>query len=259
MPPQMSNLLRHPLVILVLSYCVMAASAQLGLFFRRNQQQLEDADYHDRGVVLGATLTLLGLLIGFTFSMAISRYDQRKNCEEQEANAIGTEYLRSELLPQQDAPGLRTKLKAYLDQRIHFFRSRDDRELQEINAYTAKLQSELWSAVLPKPAAQPTTITGLIVSGMNDVLNAQSDTQAAWWNRIPVGAWLLLEVVGVFSNFLLGYNLRSLRAGTVRLLLLPLVVSIAFFLIAEIDSPRRGVIQVTPQNLISLSDSLQNH
>ena len=67
MPPQMSNLLRHPLVILVLSYCVMALSAQIGLFFRRNQQRLEDADYHDRGVILGATLTLLGLLIGFTF------------------------------------------------------------------------------------------------------------------------------------------------------------------------------------------------
>jgi hypothetical protein len=256
MPPQMSTLLRHPLVILVLSYCVMAGSAQLGLFFRRNQQQLEDADYHDRGVVLGATLTLLGLLIGFTFSMAISRYDQRKNCEEQEANAIGTEYLRSDMLSQQDAPGLRIKLMEYLDQRIYFYRSRDEQELQKINAYTAKLQSELWSAVLPKAVTQPTTITGLIVSGMNDVLNAQSYTQAAWWNRIPVGAWLLLAAVAVFSNFLAGYNLRSMRAANVRLLLLPLVVSIAFFLIAEIDSPRRGVIQVTPQNLLSLAHSL---
>jgi hypothetical protein len=73
MPPQMSNLLRHPLVILVLSYCVMALSAQIGLFFRRNQQRLEDADYHDRGVILGATLTLLGPLTGFTFSMAIQQ------------------------------------------------------------------------------------------------------------------------------------------------------------------------------------------
>ena len=115
----------------------------------------------------------------------------------------------------------------------------------------------MWSAVLPKAAVQPTTINGLIVSGMNDVLNVQSDTQAAWWNRIPVGAWLLLLVVAVFSNFLAGYNLRSLRAANARLLLLPLVLSIAFFLIAEIDSPRRGVIQVTPQNLINLSESLR--
>jgi len=237
----------------------MAGSAQLGLFFRRNQQQLEDADYHDRGVVLGATLTLLGLLIGFTFSMAISRYDQRKNCEEQEANAIGTEYLRSDLLSQQEAPNMRAKLKEYLDQRIHFYRNRDERELQEINAHTAKLQSELWSAVLAKAAAQPTAISGLLVSGMNDLLNAQSYTQAAWWNRIPVGAWLLLALVAIFSNFLAGYNLRSLRAANLRLLMLPLVVSIAFFLIAEIDSPRRGLIQVSPQNLISLAESLQNH
>jgi hypothetical protein len=237
----------------------MALAAQIGLFFRRNQQRLEDADYHDRGVILGATLTLLGLLIGFTFSMAVSRYDQRKNCEEQEANAIGTEYLRADLLPQQDAPTLRLKLKEYLDQRIHFYRSRDERELEATSAHTAKLQSEMWNDVLAKAAAQPTAISALIVSGMNDVLNAQSYTQAAWWNRIPVGAWLLLAVVAVFSNVLMGYNLRSLRAGNVRLLLLPLVLSIAFLLIAEIDSPRRGVIQVTPQNLISLSDSMPSH
>lgn len=257
MPPQMCNLLRHPLIILVLSYCVMAFSAQTGLFFRRNQQQLEDADYHDRGVVLGASLTLLGLLIGFTFSMAISRYDQRKNCEEQEANAIGTEYLRADLLPQQDAWTLRSKLKEYLDQRINFYRRASEVELQTINASTARLQSEMWSGVLARAAVQPTAITGLVISGMNDVLNTQSYTQAAWWNRIPVGAWLLLFIVAFFSNALAGYNLRSLRAANLRLLVFPLVVSTAFFLIAEIDSPRRGVIQVTPQNLLSLSHSIR--
>jgi hypothetical protein len=117
----------------------------------------------------------------------------------------------------------------------------------------------MWTEVLAKAAAQPTAISGLVVSGMNDVLNAQSYTQAARWNRIPVGAWLLLAVVAVFSNVLMGYNLHSLRAGKVRLLALPLVLSIAFFLIAEIDSPRRGVIQVTPQNLLSLAESVQSH
>jgi len=206
---QMSNLLRHPLVILVLSYCVMALSAQAGLFFRRNQQHLEDTDYHDRGIVLGASLTLLGLLIGFTFSMAISRYDQRKNCEEQEANAIGTEYLRADLLPQQDASALRLRLKEYLGQRINFYRRASELELQTINASTLRLQSELWSGVLARAAAQPTSITSLVVSGMNDVLNAQSYTQAAWWNRIPAGAWLLLFVVAL-AGIPLGYFHRLL-------------------------------------------------
>lgn len=263
MPPQTSNLasnpLRHPLAILVLSYFVMALSAQVGLFFRKNQQHLQDADYHDRGITLGASLTLLGLLIGFTFSMAISRYDQRKNCEEQEANAIGTEYLRADLLPPQDAATLRSQLKEYLDQRIKFYRDASELELQTISTSTARLQSEMWSGVFARAAAQPTPITGLVVSGMNDVLNAQSETQAAWWNRIPVGAWLLLFMVALFSNALAGYNLRSLRAANLRLLVFPLVISIAFFLIAEIDSPHRGVIQVTPQNLLSLSNSLPSH
>ncbi len=257
MPAHISHLLRHPLVILVLTYAVMALAAQIGLSFRRNQPQLEDADYHDRGIVFGASLTLLGLLIGFTFSMAISRYDQRNNCEEQEANAIGAEYLRADLLPQQDAVTLRLKLREYLDQRINFFRRASDAELQAANAATARLQSEMWSAVLPRATTQPTAVTSLIIAGMNDVLNAHGYTQAAWWNRIPVGAWLLLFLVALFSNGLAGYNLRSLRAANLRLLVFPLIISIAFFLIAEIDSPRRGLIQVTPQNLITLSHSLQ--
>jgi hypothetical protein len=75
----------------------------------------------------------------------------------------------------------------------------------------------------------------------------------------PSERGFLLAAVAVFSNFLAGYNLRSMGAASVRLLLLPLVVSVAFFLIAEIDSPRRGVIQVTPQNLLNLADSLRNH
>ena len=130
-------------------------------------------------------------------------------------------------------------------------------ELQEINAYTAKLQSEMWSAVLPKAAVQPTTINGLIVSGMNDVLNVQSDTQAAWWNRIPVGAWLLLWWSPFFLIFWQATIFVAYAPQTSACCCCRWSLSIAFFLIAEIDSPRRGVIQVTPQNLINLSESLR--
>ncbi len=74
-----------------------------------------------------ATLTLLALLIGFSFSMAINRYDQRKIYEEDEANAreLGTEYLRTDLLPPVAATNVRTLLITYLDQRILFYETRD--------------------------------------------------------------------------------------------------------------------------------------
>src|SRR5262249_34825848 len=145
--------------------------------------------------LLGGTLTLLGLIIGFTFSMAVSRYDQRKNYEEEEANAIGTEYVRADLL--------------------------------------------------------------LAVSGMNDVLNSQGYTQAAWWNRIPIAAWVLLGLISIFCNVLVGLwcaweTVDSLHDFADH----PITLSISLFLIADIDSPRNGLIHVHPRNLESLAESL---
>jgi hypothetical protein len=97
----------------------------------------------------------------------------------------------------------------------------------------------------------------LVVSGMNDVLNSQGYTQAAWWNRIPIAAWGLMLLIAVCSNLLVGYGARNSRMERFLLLVLPLVVSISFFLIADIDSPRGGVIRTNPQNLLSLSESLR--
>lgn len=254
----MNNLIRHPIIILVVSFFTMWLSAQIGVFFRRRQGNLGEAEQLDRDVVVAATLTLLALIIGFTFSMAISRYDQRKDYEEAEANAIGTEYVRADLLSAVDAATVRVLLKNYLDQRILFYRTGNERELQKINTSTSQLQTEMWSAVRAPAAAQPTPVLALAVSGMNDVLNSQGHTQAAWWNQIPVGAWILMAAVAICSNLLVGYGARRAE-GAIRLLVLPLVLCIAFFLIADIDSPRRGVIRVSPQNLISLAESLHGH
>jgi hypothetical protein len=118
------------------------------------------------------------------------------------------------------------------------------------------LQDELWSVVQIPVAAQPNPVHGLVLSGMNDVLNSQGYTQAAWWNRTPIGVWGLMATVGIFSCLMIGYISHRATEGFVRLLILPLILSIAFFLIADVDSPRSGVIRVVPQNLVSLSQSL---
>jgi len=245
-----------PFLVFFVSLVVLALSVWIGILLR-NREVIEEDLRKDLDIILAATLTLLGLIIGFSFSMAISRYDQRKNYEEAEANAIGTEYVRADLLPGPDAARLRALLKDYLGQRILFYQNRDEHELQKINDRTAQLQTELWSAVQVPGEAHPTQVIALAVSGMNDVLNSQGYTQAAWWNRIPIAAWALMAAIAICSNVLVGYAAHSVKTGIIQMLVLPLVLSISFLLIADIDSPRRGVIRVHPQNLISLVQNLR--
>jgi hypothetical protein len=252
----MNNPLNFPLVIFVSSFVVLWASALIGISLRSRLGTLDDVTRQDFSVVRGATLTLLGLIVGFSFSLAVSRYEQRKNYEEEEANAIGTEYLRADFLPADDAMKVKNLLASYLDQRILFYQSRDADQLQQINSAIARLQDELWSTVQVPATAQPTPVIALPVTGMNDVLNSQGYTQAAWWNRIPTEAWALMVAIAIWSNLLLGYGARSPKTHRLLPFVLPFIVSISFFLIADIDSPRGGAIRVRPQNLISLSQSL---
>jgi hypothetical protein len=258
-PLAMPNIMDYPILILALSLFLLWLSMRIGIFFRDRLRISLDDSHEDLTLIISAALTLLGLLIGFSFSMAITRYDLRKNYEEAEANAIGTEYLRADLLPAAAAPRVRLLLRKYLDQRVLFYRTRGESQLRQVNADTARLQSELWAAVSLSAAAVPTTGVTLAVSGMNDVLNSQGYTQAAWWNRIPIAAWGLMVAIAICCHILVGASMHGSHNQTALLLILPLIISISFFLIAEIDSPAGGIIRVTPQNLVSLSQSLQSN
>ena len=245
-----------PLAILVVSFVVMWTAARTSASYAR-QRVLQEEVRPDFNFILSSTLTLLGLLIGFNLVTAVSRYDQRKNFEEAEANAIGTQYLRADLVPAVDGAKMRSLLASYVAQRMLFYVTRDRRELDAVNARTAKLQSELWSSVVGPATAQPDPVRALVVSGMNDVINSQGYTQAAWWNRIPLGAWALMAAVAISCNLLIGYGVRDAKAMGTLLFVVPFIVAISFFLIADIDSPRAGVIRVQPQNLQALADSLR--
>lgn len=246
----------RPILLFLLSLFILWLASRLGTSLGKRRAVLGKEERDDFAVIVGATLTLLGLIIGFSFSMAISRYDQRKNNEEAEANAIGTEYLRADLLPADTAAKVRTLLRSYLDLRILFYEERGS-NLDKIDTRTAQIQNDLWSAMRPVAAAQPTPIVSLVVSGMNDVLNSQGYTQAAWWNRIPAAAWYLMFLIAICGNVMLGYYLHDVKIKGTLSLVLPLILSVSFLLIADIDSPRRGFVHVTPQNLISLSQSLR--
>ena len=249
------TLVDTPGVLAVVAFVGMSCAALLGTSLRRLKKPAVD-EAAQFGVIVGAALTLLGLLIGFSYSMAVSRYDQRKSLEEEEANAIGTEYLRAGLLAAAAASRVRGRLESYLDERVLFYSARDEQRRQQINASSTAISADLWSIVEGAAIAQPGANTALAIAGMNTVLNSQGYTQAAWWNRIPIAAWGLMLILGICCNLLLGYGTPhpETRVQSV-FFILPALVAVSFYLIAELDSPRNGLIRVQPVNLLSLSHS----
>ncbi|MBV8630259.1 MAG: hypothetical protein JOZ83_04995 [Silvibacterium sp.] len=243
-----------PLLVFAVSLVLLWLSVQGGAFIARRTRPLTEDERKDLDLVISSSLTMLALIIGFTFSMAVSRYDQRKNYEEEEANAIGTEYVRAELLPEDEAAKIKQLLKEYTDQRLLFYTVRDRQRLDAINTKTTRLQNEMWTTVQGVGKTQQTPTVALAVAGMNDVLNRQGYTQAAWLNRIPTGAWALMAALAICCSGLIGYGTH--QRGARLYVIMPFLVSISFFMIADIDSPRRGVIRVAPQNLESLAQSL---
>lgn len=196
----MEDLTHYPLLLFMAAFAALWLAGAVGSWLRTQNPDAGDEQTEDLGVILGATLTLLALIIGFSVSMASSRYDHRKSFEEAEANAIGTELLRVDLLPPADAANARRLLGAYLDQRILFFLNRDETRQVQIDQSISQLQANLWATVRGPASAQPTPIAALVLTGMNDVINSQGYTQAAFWNRIPRAAWWLMATIAGCSN-----------------------------------------------------------
>ncbi len=241
-----------PLFVFFVALFAQWGAAHAGDRLRKRVRPIKGREREDLDTVLTATLTLFALIIGFSFSMAVSRYDQRKNYEEAEANAIGTEYLRADLLPADDAAKVRELLRAYVERRIQFYNGQAIQGSEQ----RAMADAELWSTVVRAAAGQQATLLlALTLSGMNDVLNSQGYTQAAWLNRIPPAAWALMGLIAIFANLLLGYREHS--TGRLAPMILPMIASIAFFLIADIDSPNGGVIHVAPYNLMATAESMK--
>ena len=244
----------HPVVLFAIALVVQWFAAYLGNYFRLRRKVADRSEREDLNDILNATLSLLALIIGFTFAMAINRYDGRSDLDGAEATAISTEYARADLLPVDAAAQVRDLLGRYVQLRIRFYEVDDPEQLEQIRSDTQRLKTKLWSAVAGPAASAPTPMTALAVSGMNDVLNSEIQTDEAWRFHIPAAAWVLMLLIAMASNLVLG--LSEKRRSGVTLAVLPVIVSIPFFLIADIDSPRAGIIRVVPTSLIAQAQSM---
>ncbi len=237
----------HPGVFFLAVLVLLYAASWVGSLLRVRRPAVEQ-DSASFKTLESATLALMGLLLGFTFSMAVGRYDARKQLEVTEANAIGTAWLRTATLPEPARSMEQGLFRQYMPVRLEFLSSGTSRQAIEASLTRASaLQSEMWSTAVAVAQTRPDAVANGFLSSLNDTFDVTESRTAAFENRIPGTAWVLLLLIGCVSSVLVGVGLTS-RSRVLRLVL-PLVLAAALALTLDLDSPRSGFIHVHQHSL----------
>jgi hypothetical protein len=228
------------------------AGYRVGRFRSRRPHEMETPV----GEMVTATLGLLAFILAFTFGLAASRFDAKRQLVVDEANAIGTTYLRADMLPAH-RDDIRALLRAYVDVRIEAITP--DKLAAGIRRSEA-LQNQLWAQTVPIARSNPdSVIVGLFVQSLNDVIDLHTKRlTAAVRNRIPLAIWVALYGISVLSFAAMGYH--SGLIGTSRSLVIVAVAftfSVVIVLIADLDRSQQGFLKVSPQALIDVRQSMQ--
>lgn len=238
---------------------VMEAGFRIG---RRSQQVMGDSFKGQVNAIQGAVLGVLALMLGFTFSLALQRYDSRSAAAVDEANAIGTAYLRSQLLPANIRGEAGTLLREYLDLRVRAggidLSHNGDREpLLERAATTTE---QLWQLALKAAEQDGRPVTsGLFIQSLNDMIDAYGKRDAALNRHVPEVVFFLLFLTFLMAGVIHGYanGIEHNRASFPTVMMVALIVLLVF-LIIDLDRPRRGFIQVNQQSMEDLQLSMSS-
>jgi hypothetical protein len=194
-------------------------------------------------------------LLGFTLSMALSRFDHRKELVVDEANAIGTTYLRAQMLPEPARNQSINLLRRYADARTTWLTATDSQAaLKEAIAESKTIQDQLWQIAVPLAQQTPNPIISIYAQTLNDMIDMHEKRIAAGNNRIPVTIWAMLILLGALTCLTVGLSQR--RRMVVSMLVPPLMIAVVMALVADIDSPRSGSITVSQGSLKRLEDDL---
>lgn len=248
-------------VLCLLALALFYGGAELGFWCGRRGTARVNADAHPHvATIEGALLGLLALLLGFAFSMAMSRYDTRKLLVMEEANDIQTTYLRAQLLPDRYRADVAQLLKEYLDSRIAYYQAGiNPEETKKALAWTESLQVRLWAKAVAAAREDPNQVTtGYFITSLNGLIDDHTKRVTAMNNHVPEVILVLLILVACMTIAVTGYSsgLKNVRLGGVRLILI-LLVTATLLIIVDLDRPRRGLITVSESNLIDVQQALK--
>jgi hypothetical protein len=243
-------------VLLVATLAAIEAGYRLG--FRLREASDETSRSHVN-TTQSATLSLLALLLAFTFSLSLQRYDSRSDQVVDEANAIGTAYLRIDLLPATLRDEVRRTMREYVNLRVRSSKTAIfDGQWQAMEADAGRLQAALWGYAARAAELAPNPVTsGLFVQAVNDMIDSFGRRDAGLNRHVPEVVLILLYGVFLITAAIVGYacGVGGHRPPAVTFIMVALIVGL-IYVITDLDRPRRGLIEVSKKSLYDLQASI---
>jgi len=253
MTPWPSFLDTPPWVLGLVLFVGLLLAREIGQHLRERRKAKAGETQGD-AFAMTSVLGLLALLLGFTFSIALSRYEARRELVVKEANAIGTTWLRMQMLDADERARMEALLRRYVDARIAFGSARSaDEELKQ-NQRTESLQNELWRALMAAIAPfRDSPRASLLVTTTNESIDLAAERFAARQAHIPPRTLRMVLVFALLAAGMVGYERGSQRKAATLLFLL---LSLAATLVIDLDRPSTGMINVPQEPMLNLRKSM---
>lgn len=228
---------------------------------RRNSGKYRESAHEGIGVIEAAIFGLLGLLLGFTFAGGASRLDARRQLVVQEANAIGTAYLRLDVLPIDGQPEMHRLFRDYVEARLRVYEKLPDRAAAEQElARATELQNEIWSHAVVGSRNDSTQNTArLLLPAINDMIDVTTERTVALDTHLPRLIFALLATVAVTSGLLAGYAMAKRgRRSVLHMILYAAVIAVTLYAVLDLENPRFGLIRLDAADraLLQLRESI---
>lgn len=236
--------------------------ACLEIGYRMGRRRSEEMAHEGVGSIEAAVFALLGLLLALSFSGGTSRLDARRQLIVEEANAIGTAYLRVDMLAPADQPEMRRLFREYLDARLQVYQKLPNLESAEKQMERAAgIQQKLWVQAVDATRANPTpAVAMLVVPAINQMIDVTTSRRVALYTHIPSLILAILLIVALFSGLLAGYAMAKRRSRSwLHMIAYALVVSTTIYAVIDLDYPRSGLIRLDAADdaLTQLRDSIK--
>jgi hypothetical protein len=211
------------------------------------------------GVIQGGILAVLSLLLGFTLSMSVNRFEARKQLVLAEANAIETSSLRTRILPAPEAAEIANLLREYVDLRLQYADGREDlHQLLATREQAIRLQNEFWTRAVAYGQKSPNSpSSGLLLQSLNETIDLESARWMAIQNHVPRPVIFVNCIVAFLATILVGYGFgREGRRQAFSTSMLVLAITVVLAVIVDLDQPRQGLIRVSQQPLVDLQQHM---